>query len=149
MTNPRPFSTQGEFGAQEGEIEGRGAMPSREGVGGFLRVGQAAAHPPQHQLQPGQGLRHEADHQLPAHAESALHRSVAAGGAPTDQSETFNSAAVITDTESAFLFLLIRITLQSLYVGADGSRLHDSVNGWGQRSCGQSCHVMMELNVFF
>lgn len=70
---------QGEFGAPEGEIERCGEMQTREGVGGVLRAGQPAARTPQRQLRPGQGLHHEADHQLPAHAEPPLHRSVSEG----------------------------------------------------------------------
>ncbi len=54
-------------------------MPAWEGVGGVLPAGPGAAPAPQRQLQPGQGLHHETHHQLPAHEETAQHRSVSVG----------------------------------------------------------------------
>lgn len=46
-------------------------MPARQGVRGVLRAGPAAASAPQCQLQPGQGLYHEAHHQLPTNEETS------------------------------------------------------------------------------
>lgn len=73
---PTTCLPQSELGAEEGEVQGCGAMSTWEGVGGFLRAGPAAAAAPQCQLQPGQGLHHETHHQLPAHEEAAQHWSV-------------------------------------------------------------------------
>ncbi|CDQ94028.1 unnamed protein product [Oncorhynchus mykiss] len=67
---------QGELGAEEGEVPGCSAIPEGEGVGGVLRAGPGAAPAPQCHLQPRQGFYHETGHQLPAHEETAEHRSV-------------------------------------------------------------------------
>lgn len=52
-------------------------MSARQGVGGVLPAGPGASAAPQCQLQPGQGLHHEAHHQLPAHEEASQQWSVA------------------------------------------------------------------------
>lgn len=67
---------QEQLGAAEGKVSRCGSLSAQQRDGGVLRPGPPAASAPQHQRSPGQGLHHEARHQLPAHTQAAHHQYV-------------------------------------------------------------------------
>lgn len=68
------LALQEQLGAAQGKVSRRRPLPPQQGDRGVLRPGAPAAAAAQRQLAPGQGLHHEAGHQLPAHAQAARHR---------------------------------------------------------------------------
>lgn len=67
------LALQEQLGAAQGKVSRRCPLPPQQGDGSLLRPGAPAAAAAQRHLAPGQGLHHEAGHQLPAHAQAACH----------------------------------------------------------------------------
>lgn len=71
LYHPEILFLQDQLWTEEREVEGCSAVQEEQGVGSVLWAGSPAAPAAHGERAPGQGVHHEADHQLPAHEEAA------------------------------------------------------------------------------